>query len=120
MPAGYTIVNLTELKDSAPEFGLEEVQEPRFAKDTLDAEQAGLSYHHLRAGKRRSFGHKHDEAEEIYVVIGGSARIRLDDEILDLARLDAVRVAPAVMRRSRPPRHLDCPDGPGKREKERR
>jgi len=52
----------------------------------------------LKPDKRQPFGHKHDEAEEVYVVMAGSGRMKLDDEILDIAKLDAVRVAPGVMR----------------------
>ena len=47
---------------------------------------------------RQPFGHKHDKAEEVYVVIAGSGRVKLDDEIVDLGKHDAVRVAPGVMR----------------------
>ena len=52
----------------------------------------------LKAGKRQPFGHKHDEAEEVYVVIAGKGRIKLDDEIVSLGPLDAIRVAPGVTR----------------------
>src|SRR5450756_1686141 len=58
----------------------------------------GVSHHRLKAGKRQGFGHKHENAEEIYVVLGGSGRVKLDDEIVEIARLDAIRVAPEVVR----------------------
>ena len=38
------------------------------------------------------------EAEEVYVVLSGSGRVKLDDAVVDLRRLDALRVAPAVTR----------------------
>ncbi len=98
MPASYTHKRLTDVKDSAPEFGLGEVQEARFAKDDLDAEQTGISHHRLKPGKRSPFGHKHEEAEEVYVVLGGTGRIKLDDEILEVGTLDAIRIAPGVTR----------------------
>ena len=47
---------------------------------------------------RQAFAHRHDEAEEVYVVLSGSGRVRLDDEILDLVQLDAIRIAPWVTR----------------------
>jgi mannose-6-phosphate isomerase-like protein (cupin superfamily) len=37
-------------------------------------------------------------AEEIYVIIGGGGRMKLDDRVIDVGPLDAVRVAPAVAR----------------------
>jgi mannose-6-phosphate isomerase-like protein (cupin superfamily) len=98
MSAPFTHKKLTDVKDSAPEFGMEEVQEARFAKKDLDAEKTGVSHHRLKPGQRTPFGHKHEEAEEVYVVIGGSGRMKLDDEIIEVTRLDAIRVSPEVIR----------------------
>jgi quercetin dioxygenase-like cupin family protein len=98
MPAPYTRKRLTDVKDSAPEFGLDGVQEARFAKDDLDAERTGVSHYRLKPGKRTPFGHKHDEAEEVYVVLGGDGRLKLDDEIIEVGTLDAIRVSPGVVR----------------------
>ena len=94
----YTIKNLTETADSAVKFGFSEMGEAHFATEELDAEQTGVSYQVLRPGKRQAFGHRHDKAEEVYVVLSGSGRVRLDDEIIDVARLDAIRVEPRVTR----------------------
>ncbi|HKZ12574.1 MAG TPA: hypothetical protein VJL81_01885 [Solirubrobacterales bacterium] len=96
--ANYTHKNLSEVKDSAPGFGLDEFQEARFARKDLEAERTGLSHIKVKPGKRMPFGHKHEEAEEIYVVIAGSGRIKLDDEIVDVVELDAIRVSPEVAR----------------------
>ena len=98
MSAPFTHTKLTDVKDSAPEFGMGDVQEARFAKGDLDAERTGVSHHRLKPGKRTPFGHKHEEAEEVYVVIAGSGRMKLDDEIVEVERLDAIRVAPEVIR----------------------
>jgi uncharacterized cupin superfamily protein len=94
----YTIKNLTETADSAVKFGFSEMGEAHFATEELDAERTGVSYQVLRPGKRQAFGHRHDKAEEVYVVLSGSGRVRLDDEIIEIARLDAIRVAPEIMR----------------------
>jgi mannose-6-phosphate isomerase-like protein (cupin superfamily) len=98
MPSPYTRKKLTDVKDSAPEFGLDDAQEARFARKDLDAEDTGVSHHRLKAGKRQPFGHKHDEAEEVYVVIAGSGLINLDGDILEVDTLDAIRVSPGVTR----------------------
>jgi quercetin dioxygenase-like cupin family protein len=98
MPDPYTHMKLTDVKDSAPEFGLGDVQEARFAKGELEAERTGVSYFDVKPNQRSPFGHKHDEAEEIYVIIAGSGRMKLDDEIIEVAELDAIRVAPEVVR----------------------
>ena len=98
MTPPYTLKQLTDVEDSAVKFGLGEVQEARFCRGDLEAEDTGVSLYMLKPDKRQPFGHKHDEAEEVYVVMAGSGRMKLDDEILDIAKLDAVRVAPGVMR----------------------
>lgn len=98
MPAPFTHKRLTDVKDSAPGFGYGEVQEARFARGDLDAEQTGLSHLRLKPDKRSPFAHRHDQAEEIYVVLSGSGRIKLDDEIVEIEALDAIRVAPEVTR----------------------
>ena len=94
----YTHKNLKQVKDSAPDFGFGDHQEARFATKDMEAENTGLSYHVVRPEQRQGFGHKHENAEEIYVVLSGSGRAKLDDEILDLEAMDAIRVAPQVTR----------------------
>jgi mannose-6-phosphate isomerase-like protein (cupin superfamily) len=98
MSDAFTHKNLTEVKDSAPGFGFGELAEARFAKDELDAERTGVSHLKLKPGKRMPFGHKHDEAEEVYIVVRGSGRIKLDDEIIEVVELDAIRISPEVAR----------------------
>jgi mannose-6-phosphate isomerase-like protein (cupin superfamily) len=98
MSNSHTQIKLTEVKDSAPEFGMGGDQEARFAHRALEAEQTGLSHHVLKPGKRQPFGHRHEEAEEVYVVLRGNGRIKLDDEIIKVQPLDAVRIAPHVTR----------------------
>jgi mannose-6-phosphate isomerase-like protein (cupin superfamily) len=98
MTAPFTRKRLTDVKDSAPEFGFGDIQEARFAKDDLDAEQTGESHHRLKPEERSPFGHRHEEAEEVYVVLSGSGRIKLDDEIIEIEALDAIRVSPEVTR----------------------
>jgi mannose-6-phosphate isomerase-like protein (cupin superfamily) len=98
MAAPFTLKKLTDVEDSAPKFGFAEIQEARFAKHDLEAEDTGISHHRLKANKRQPFAHKHEQAEEIYVVLAGSGRVKLDDEIVKLEALDAIRVAPGVIR----------------------
>ena len=98
MSTQYTRKQLTDVKDSAAAFGLEDVQEARFAKDDLDAKETGVSHLRIKASMRQPFGHRHDAAEEIYVVLAGSGRAKLDEDIVEIERLDAIRVAPGVTR----------------------
>jgi mannose-6-phosphate isomerase-like protein (cupin superfamily) len=94
----YTHKNLKEVKDSAPGFGFGDRQEAHFATKDMEAENTGLSYHVVRPEQRQGFGHKHENAEEIYVVLSGSGRAKLDDEVIDVDTMDAIRVAPNVTR----------------------
>jgi len=94
----YTHRNLKDVHDSAPEFGFGEVAELRFAKDALDCEQTGFTYHRVAPGTPPGFGHRHEEAEEIYVVISGSGRMKIGDEIIEIGSLDAIRVDPQAWR----------------------
>jgi mannose-6-phosphate isomerase-like protein (cupin superfamily) len=104
----YTIRNLRDTTDSAPKFGFEEVGEAHFPREELEAKATGLAYHLLRPDKRQAFGHRHDAAEEVAVVISGGGRVRLDEEIVEIGELDAIRIAPNV------PRAFEAgPDGLG-------
>ncbi len=98
MAAPYTTKKLTDVKDSAPEFGLGDFQQARFANDDLLTEHTGLTYHRIEANVRPPFAHRHEQAEEVYVVVSGSGRIKLDDDVLEVESLDAIRVAPTVIR----------------------
>ena len=98
MTTPFTHMKLTDVEDSAVKFGFSEIQEARFASGDLNTEDTGVSLHCLKAGKRQAFAHKHDEAEEVYVVLAGFGRAKLDDEIVNVGPLDALRVAPGVIR----------------------
>jgi mannose-6-phosphate isomerase-like protein (cupin superfamily) len=94
----YTIKNLREAKDSAAEAGLSDSLEARFAHEDLGSERSGISYQVMKAGQRQPFAHRHGEMEEIYVVISGSGRVKLDDKIEEVGPLDAIRIGPSVVR----------------------
>jgi mannose-6-phosphate isomerase-like protein (cupin superfamily) len=95
---GYTIKNLESVEDMAKGHGLSDQGEARFATGDLDATQTGVSHQRLKPGKRQSFGHRHEQAEEVYVVLAGSGHVKLDEEILEIGKLDAIRVSPETMR----------------------
>jgi mannose-6-phosphate isomerase-like protein (cupin superfamily) len=94
----YSKKNLRDVEDMAVERGLSETQEARFPRKDLGADQTGFNYLTVKPGRREAFAHRHHEAEEIFVVLAGSGRVKLDDELVDLVPLDAVRVSPGVTR----------------------
>jgi mannose-6-phosphate isomerase-like protein (cupin superfamily) len=98
MSTPFTHKKLTDVKDSAPDFGLNDDTEVRFAKDDIDGERTGVSHFKLKPNVRQPFGHKHEKAEEVYIVVSGSGLMKLDDEIIEIDVLDAIRVEPTVTR----------------------
>ena len=94
----YTHIQLLDVEDAAPANGFGERWEARVARTALGAEQTGVTHFRLRPGKRSPFTHRHVEAEEVYVILAGSGRIKLDDDVADVRPLDAIRVAPRVAR----------------------
>src|SRR4051794_4903116 len=96
--SGYTVKNLKEIDDAAQKFGMAPDVEARFATKQLEGEHTGVSYQRLAPNARMPFGHKHAEQEEVYVVIAGSGRVKLDDEVVDVKQWDAVRVSPDTVR----------------------
>jgi quercetin dioxygenase-like cupin family protein len=96
--AGYTLVNLKDVEDQAPKFGYAPHLQSRFARKELGLEHSGISHFTLAPGFRVPFGHHHTDQEEVYVVVAGSARMKLGDEVVELGTWDAVRVAPDMTR----------------------
>ena len=94
----YTKQNLNEVEDQAPNFGMPAEMEARFARTALDGETLGLSLFTLAPNFRVPFGHKHEGQEEVYVVLRGSARIKVEDEIVEVGPYDAIRFDMDTMR----------------------
>jgi uncharacterized cupin superfamily protein len=90
--ADYTLVNLKEVEDQAPNFGLAPHIEFRMARVALGLQNSGISYQRLAPNFRLPFGHKHKQQEEVYVLVSGSGRMKIEDEIRDLKPWDAVRL----------------------------
>jgi len=95
---GFTLKNLMDVEDSAVKFGFSPALESRFARGALETERVGLSFQRIGPDTRMPFGHRHRSQEEIYVILSGGGRAKLDDEIVELKALDALRVAPDVTR----------------------
>jgi len=94
----YTIVNIREHENIAPKFGMPEEMEARFPRRELGCEIGAVGLETLGPGFRTPFGHKHARQEELYVIVNGSGRVKIEDEILDLRQWDVVRVGRNTMR----------------------
>ena len=101
---GYAKTNLNEVEDQAAKHGFGELQEARFPRTDVGAEKGGIAHIRVKPGQRQPFAHRHEEAEEIHVILSGSGRMKVDDEVLDVGERDVIRVEPAPRARSRPGR----------------
>src|SRR5215211_2583050 len=86
-PMKYAKKNLRDVQDSAVQHGLTMTQEARFPQRDLGAEQTGMNFLIVKPGQREAFAHRHRSAEEIYVVLAGTERVKLDEELVELAPL---------------------------------
>jgi mannose-6-phosphate isomerase-like protein (cupin superfamily) len=96
--ADYTMVNMKEVEDQAPKFGLAPDLEARFARVPLEAELIGMSYQRLAPNFRIPWGHTHKTQEEVYVLVSGSGRLKVGDDVLEMKPWDAVRIHKDTMR----------------------
>jgi mannose-6-phosphate isomerase-like protein (cupin superfamily) len=92
--SAYAITNFNDIETPNPNPD----REAKFARSQIGSEHLGISYFRYGPNVRSSLGHSHREQEEVYVVISGSGRVKLDDEIIDLGQWDIVRVSPPVVR----------------------
>jgi mannose-6-phosphate isomerase-like protein (cupin superfamily) len=118
--SGYTIVNMkTDVDDQGPNFGLAPDFEARFARVPLEAELIGITYQRLAPNFRLRKGHHHKTQEEVYVLVDGTARAKLGDEVRELKPWDAVRVHKDTVRSFEAGPEgavfiaVGCPGGPG-------
>lgn len=96
--AEYTKLNLREVEDQAVMFDMSPDLEFRTARDALEMENGALSYLRIAPNFRMPFGHRHQVQEEVYVLVDGSARLKLDDDIVELKPWDAVRMPKETVR----------------------
>jgi mannose-6-phosphate isomerase-like protein (cupin superfamily) len=91
----WTKKNFDDLDDRSPP---DAPMQWRFARNAINSRELGVSRFTYEPGARMPWGHRHREQEEVYVVVAGSGRAKLDDEVVELAVWDVLRVAPAVVR----------------------
>jgi mannose-6-phosphate isomerase-like protein (cupin superfamily) len=97
--ADYTVRNLKDdVENSAEAYGLAPDLETRFGRKPLEVEGGGFSYQRMAPNYVLPFGHRHTIHEEVYVVLAGSGRVKLDGEEQELKQWDALRIAPTVTR----------------------
>jgi len=96
--SGYTKTNLRAVENMAPKFGMPSEMRARFARTPIEGETLGLSLFSLEPNFRIPFGHKHESQEEVYVVVSGSGRVKVGEDVVELAQWDAIRFDKDTMR----------------------
>jgi mannose-6-phosphate isomerase-like protein (cupin superfamily) len=97
--ANYTTVNLREVENQGVRLGREEHEfQLRMGRVALNCENCGISYVRLGPGWRAEDGHQHKRQEEIYILVNGSARMKIDDDVVEMQPFTAIRVAPDGIR----------------------
>ena len=98
METNYAKINFEQVEDMNARYGMQEVGEARYLREDVGAETIGATLYRMNPGKRLGFGHRHEQVEELYVVLAGAGRMKIDDDVVEVHRLDAVRVAPHAVR----------------------
>jgi mannose-6-phosphate isomerase-like protein (cupin superfamily) len=93
--ADWTKRNFEDIKDRSP---ADLPVRWLFSRNEVASRQVGVSRFSYEPGARMPFGHRHGVQEEVYVVVAGSGRAKLEDEIVEIGMWDVVRVAPQVIR----------------------
>jgi mannose-6-phosphate isomerase-like protein (cupin superfamily) len=89
----FTLRNIRDdLEDLGPNFDGDPCLEFRAATKALELEHSSVSFQRVPPGYRFPYGHTHMTQEEVYVVVRGGGRMKVDDEIVALREWDAVRV----------------------------
>jgi mannose-6-phosphate isomerase-like protein (cupin superfamily) len=94
--ADFTIVNLEDVDDWLGDYP----GEMRGITYPVGAEQVALTYRRMpqHTGSKGSYGHRHREQEELYFVVSGTLQFKLDDEIVEVRKHQAIRVPAETVR----------------------
>jgi mannose-6-phosphate isomerase-like protein (cupin superfamily) len=89
----YTVVRRDEAFDAMSEYpGFGEM---RFYTQAANAEQVAITWRSMPAGTggRGSYGHRHSDQEEIYLVVAGNLTFKVGEDVFEVGPHTAVRVA---------------------------
>lgn len=98
MDNGYAQINFDDVEDMYARYGMQDHGQSRYLREEVGAESIGVSLYALNAGRRTGFAHRHERVEEMYIVLAGSGRMKIDDDIVELRERDVVRVGPRSIR----------------------
>ena len=98
MNDSYSKINFEDVQDSYAQYGMGEHGESRYVRADVGAEAVGVTHYRMRPGRRTGFAHRHKQVEELYIVLSGGGRMKIDDDLIDLRERDVVRVAPQSVR----------------------
>jgi len=94
--ANYTVCSAGDVPDVLGDYP----GEMRMFTGPLETEQVAITHRRMpqHTGGKGSYGHRHKTQEEVYLVVSGRLEFKLDDEVIEVGPLTAVRCAPGVVR----------------------
>jgi quercetin dioxygenase-like cupin family protein len=94
--ADYQVVKLDDVQDWLGDYP----GEMRGITYAIGAEQVAITHRRMpqHTGSKGSYGHRHKTQEEIVFVLCGKLQVKLDDEIIELVKHDAIRIPPHTWR----------------------
>jgi quercetin dioxygenase-like cupin family protein len=94
--ADYQVVKLADVEDWLGDYP----GEMRGITYAIGAEQVAITHRRMpqHTGSKGSYGHRHKTQEEIVFVLKGKLQFKLDDEIIELGKHDAIRIPPQTWR----------------------
>src|SRR5947208_7216529 len=93
---GYQVVNLEDVDDWLGDYP----GEMRGITYAIGAQQVALTHRRMpqHTGSKGSYGHLQRTQEELYFVLRGKLQFKLDDDIVELGKHQAIRIAPQTWR----------------------
>jgi mannose-6-phosphate isomerase-like protein (cupin superfamily) len=96
--ADYKIVNIKDMENLAERVGMAPDVEARFTRSALGSKSSGMSYQRYAPNFKAPFAHTHSKQEEVYVILEGSGRLKVDDEVVELKKWDVILLPPGTVR----------------------
>jgi mannose-6-phosphate isomerase-like protein (cupin superfamily) len=92
----YSIKRFSDVPDVLGDYP----GEMRMLTEGLGNEQVAVTWRRMppKTGGKGSYGHRHRQQEEVYLVLSGTLQFKLEDEVVDVPAHTAVRVAAQTVR----------------------
>ncbi len=98
----YELLDIGALNEWRDNFGGFKPESSRDGRRVVDHELTmqyiGMTANALAPGEEAGYWHRHSRVEEVYIFLGGTGQMGLDDEVIDVKAGSVVRVGQNVWR----------------------